>query len=154
MMKNNMKRTVLTALVLVLCLCLCACGEKTEGETLSLMEKLRSGVHTEGLSDQPADFLGELTGLEMADYTETVYMESSDGMGASCVIALRGKDAAAAENAEKLLENYRQLRMEETRDYLPEEYKLLNSASVGRKGNTVVLVVGGHAAEDTALLLK
>ncbi len=171
-MKDMKKKSIGCALLLlVLMTGLCACGNNTKtdeknaataapaeatsapavNEPAAVKDALKN---TDGIVEFPGAIICELIGLTEESYSEIVYFESEDGVSARCVIVLTANDSAAADKAESALNKYLNQRMKETQNYLPDEYKLLSAAKVERKGNTVVLIVGSDAAEETRAVLQ
>lgn len=134
-------------------LLLCACGEN--GAKMSAREYVSGNPEAiEGLTEMPVDLIYDLTGLETEKYTDILFYESEDGLGASCLIVLVGKDAAAADEAESCLNNYLEQRKDETRNYLPEDYALLEKAVLKRKGNTVLLCAGKNSEKTSSGIMN
>lgn len=146
-----MKKRLLALLLLLLPLLVgCAAAPRQP-----LTEKVRSSLtDAAGLMPFPPEELEMAADIAPEDCEEAVYLVSEDGVSARGVIAVRMKDEAGAQNAVEKLEDYRRRRLRETRDYLPEEYALLDAARVERRGCTAVLLVGEHAREDTERLLR
>lgn len=146
-----MKKRLLALLLLLLPLITgCATAPRQP-----LAEKVQTSLtDAAGLMPFPPEELEMAADIAPEDCEEAVYLVSEDGLSARCVIAVRAKDEAGAQNAAEKLEQYRQRRIRETRDYLPEEYALLDAARVERRGRTAALLVGEHAREDAERLLR
>lgn len=147
----NLKRfSVLLILTLVVTL-LAGCAQKT---VKPLTEAVNAAlISAEGLTEFPADELEMTADITEDEFTECVYLVSDDGISAREVIVLRAKDQNAAKDIAGKLEAYLSQRQKETRDYLPDEYALLEKAKVETKNNTVALIVGEQAAEETRKLM-
>lgn len=111
-------------------------------------------VDAAGLMPFPLEELEMTMDLTREDYEEVVWLVSEDGVSAREVIVLRAKDREKATEAAEKLEAYRQRRLRETRDYLPDEYALLNAARVESRGRTAALIVGEYAPRETEKLLQ
>ena len=100
-----------------------------------------------------ADDLTDLMGILPEDYTEALFLVGSDSLSGREIIAVRAKDASSLKKTADALQNYLSQRMEETRNYLPDAYKLQSQAKVESKNLTAVLIVGAHSAEETKAFL-
>lgn len=153
-----MKKIAL-ALLTVMMLCLLAgCGNQANEPAVStlttpLLELVTKTVPgAEDMANLPAMDLEDIIGIEASEYTEAVYLQSTALEGGEAVV-LRAVDGEAAKGIAALLENYRQRRCEETKNYVPETYKLLKETSVQCKNNTVALIVTEKANDVTTKLL-
>jgi len=151
-----MKKIVLLMMAAVMLFGLTACGDAAPKAASTAEKPLRELVDsvmvTEGLVSMPKADLEDVIGIDPADFKEAVYLQD-DGMGGREVIVLRAKDKDAAARIAQMLEGYLEQRRKETRNYLPEAYKLLEAAKVETKNLTVVLVSGEKASEQSAKLL-
>ena len=150
MNKKKYARFILCLLLVISMLCGCA-----QKEIKPLEEAVSAALigGTAGLVEFPADELEMIADITQDDFTECVYLVSEDGLSAREAIVLRAKDDAKARRIAENLEGYLTRRQNETRDYLPDDYALLVNAKVERKQNTVALIVGEQAAEETKRLL-
>lgn len=152
-----MKRLALMMMAAVVLLSLTACGGETAPKAAStadqpLRELVDSVMNAEGLVSMPKSDLEDVIGIDPADFREAVYLQD-DGMGGREVLVLRAADKDAAARIAELLEDYLEQRRKETRNYLPEAYKLLEAARVETKNLTVALISGEKASEQSAQLL-
>lgn len=85
--------------------------------------------------------LYDLTGISPDDYTEAVFLKDSDTLSGRELIMVRAKDEKTFGMIKEVLEQYLSQRKEETRNYLPHAYRLLNDARVEGTGLTVSLIV-------------
>ena len=153
-----MKKILLALLAVMMLLALTSCGNKPEEKAAStletpLLDLVTSVVPgTAEMANLPLMDLEDIIGIESSEYTEAVYLQSTDLEGGEAVV-VRAVNGEAAEGVAAMLDNYLQRRMEETQNYVPETYKLLKETSVQRKNNTVALIVTEKAAEVTTKLL-
>ena len=89
----------------------------------------------------PAEDLEDLIGISPEDYTEAVYLRGRDTLSGREAIMIRAKDSQAFSGIKEALERYLSQRKEETRNYLPEAYRLLCDARVEGSCLTVSLIV-------------
>ena len=153
-----MKKLLAALLAMMMLLSLTACGGTVEPKAASTadtpLKELVTGVigSTDGLVSMPKTDLEDVIGIDPADFREAVYLQD-DGMGGREVLVLRANDKDAAARIAAQLEGYLEQRRKETRNYLPEAYKLLENAKVETKNLTVALLSGENAADETARLL-
>ena len=88
-----------------------------------------------------ADDLYDMIGISPDDYTEAVFFKDKDTLSGREIIMVRAKDAAASRSINEALERYLSQRKEETRNYLPNAYRLLCDAAVQASGLTVSLII-------------
>ena len=88
-----------------------------------------------------ADDLYDMIGISPDDYTEAVFFKDKDTLSGREIILVRGKDAQSIPGITKALEQYLSQRKEETRNYLPNAYRLLCDAAVQASGLTVSLII-------------
>lgn len=100
-----------------------------------------------------ADDLTDLMGILPEDYTEALFLMGSDSLSGREIIAARAKDSASLKKITDALNNYLTQRQQETRNYLPDAYKLQTQARVETRNLTAVLIVGAHSAEETKAFL-
>lgn len=152
-----MKRFALLMMALALLFTLCACGQLQPKAASTLDKPLKEVVDAAcaemtGLVTMPKTDLEDLIGIDPADHIEAVYRQD-ENMGGQEIVVLRSSGKDAAQRIAKQLESYLEQRQKETRNYLPEAYKLLENAKVEIKNNTVALISAEKAAEITARLL-
>ena len=149
------KRTLIAALLLfALLLTGCQGTKDTPKEALTLKEAVENAVRDkDSLVAYTAEDLSDILGIMPEDYTEALFLMGSDSLSGREVIAVRAKDSAGLQKAKKAMENYLAQRKEETRNYLPDAYKLQSDARVETKNLTAVLFIGPNAAEESRAFL-
>lgn len=110
-------------------------------------------IDKDGLVTYTADDLTDLMGILPEDYTEALFLMGGDSLSGREIIAARAKDSASLKKIAEALNNYLAQRQQETRNYLPEAYKLQSQAKVETRNLTAVLIVGAHSAEETKAFL-
>ncbi len=154
-----MKKVMLILCILAAAAILTACGGTTEesaatSTAIPLADKVKSAAAgTEELAELNAEDLSDVLGAEAEDYREFIFLQS-DGMDGREILVIRAKDKNAAEKLKGLAENYLERRLNETRNYAPEAYKLLSEAKVQTRNLTVALIVGPDAARETDAILS
>ena len=152
----NMKRAFLLIGIMLLAMLFAGCQEKNaeKAAALPLREAVEKALtDKDSLVAYTADDLTDLMGILPEDYTEALFLVGSDSLSGREIIAVRAKDASSLKKTADALQNYLSQRMEETRNYLPDAYKLQSQAKVESKNLTAVLIVGAHSAEETKAFL-
>lgn len=107
-----------------------------------------------------ADFnLGdEMLPLDMYDLVDLYFFDSADmkqaaaavhtsGLNCDMIILIEAVDSGAAANVKATLDGIYNAKLNETKNYLPEQYAILQQCSVTVNGNYVALIVAPNAAE-------
>ena len=156
-----MKRMLSLLLTLLLvCLAMTACAESTEpaepGEvTETLLERVnRVAEDNLNLAVMSADDLYDLIGVPPEDYEDFAYLADYDALSGRELIIVRAVDEEAAERVVEMLSHYLELRMRETRNYLPDAYKALSVAEVLREDLLAVLSIAAPNPEEASMLLQ
>ncbi len=155
------KKALLACVCLCLCLALTGCGGgKTPAATEAPQAKKTLEEKAEAaLSDYaslvrlPFEDLEDMTGISRDMVTEYLYLQGEDALSGREVVVLRAADAAKAEEILPMMEKYLEDRKKESRNYLPEAYKLQEAAKAERRNGTVVLCVGEKSRDESAALL-
>ena len=98
--------------------------------------------------------LSDLMGIGEEEYTDFVYLASENSATGREIIIIMATDETTAESIEDKLIRYRETRLKETRNYLPEAYKLIEASVVTREGLTVILDIGENAENEIRQLLE
>lgn len=153
-----MKKVLLLLCLLLIAFALTACGGEKAPEassTLSMpLNELVSGkiADAEKLMDMPLTDLEDYLGIDPSLYTDAVYLLEGDLTGRE-VLVVRAVDQDAAKTVAACLENYREQRLHETQNYLPDVYTMLKDTAVQQKNNTVALIMLENGPKlSTALL--
>ena len=153
-----MKRTLSLLLTLLLaCLAMAACAESAEPAEIpgTLLERVsRVAEDNEHLAVLTAEDLYDLVGVPPVDYEDFAYLADYDALSGRELIIVRAVDEEAALRVEEMLSQYLELRMRETRNYLPEAYKALSEAEVIREELLTVLSIAAPDPEEASLLLQ
>ena len=132
----------------------CQSGDTAKPASLPLKEAVEKALtDKDGLVAYTADDLTDLMGIMPEDYTEALFLVGSDSLSGREIVAVRAKNASSLKKVTEALGNYLSQRQEETRNYLPDAYKLQTQAKVESKNLTAVLIVGAHSAEETKAFL-
>lgn len=152
-----MKKIFAVVLMLVLVLALTACGGKEETANEAPVQKQAAEVV---LSDIMAQFtfdgemlelaasdMLDLYGIEEADMKQFAAAVNTSGIDCDEVIMVEAVDADAAGRVKACLDARYQAKLNETENYLPDEYAVIKECAVTQKGNFVAMIVAPNAGD-------
>lgn len=139
-----MKRFAAAALSLLLVLGLAACsgGDKADFEmdVQAVYEELAALPDMPALIVLPEDKALDFLGLDYSQCVQAVAAISAMNIQADEIWLVEAKDGSAAAEIEELARARVEQRMEEFKNYAPDQYQVLENAAILREGNYVVLL--------------
>ena len=142
-----MKKLISILLLVVLVCTLCACGKKETVKNANLAEVMAKFTFDgEMLSLEATDLL-DLYGIDSADIKQHAAAVNTSGIDCDEVVLVEAKDADAAKRVKTALDNRYQAKLNETQNYLPDEYAVIKTCSVSVSGNYVAMIVAPNAAD-------
>lgn len=146
-----MKRILLFLLPLAAALFLFAgCAAKTapkEADLAAVMETMKQKITNTEMMGLSSGDLKPNYGIDGNDVKQfAAYMDSTGTKGDEILLFEGTDDAAAGRIEEKLNDRYHQKQIE-MKDYLPEEYAVLQKCKVERNGNFAALIVSPQYEE-------
>ena len=142
--------TALAAIALLLVLCLTACGQKTPAapKEVDLAGVLASFALPEGsMTTLRQEDLLDMYGIQPEDAAQFAAVISASGVKADEIVLIQSPDAAAAERVKAALEARYQAKLNETQNYLPEEYAVVKACKVTQTGLFTALIVSPEAEQ-------
>ena len=139
-----MKRTILFLLTLCTTIFLCAGCEKStpkEADLSQIMEMVKQEMTNTQMMELSAEDLMPNYGIETKDVKQFAAYIDSTGTKGDEILLFEGIDDSAANRIEEKLNNRYHQKEIEMKDYLPEEYAILQKCKVEREGNFVALIV-------------
>lgn len=138
-----MKRVL--CVVMVLCLLMmtaCSPQPAKEVDLKAVMDNLgaKYGLN-EGMLDLTADDLLDLYGIAAADVKQYQARIKLESIQADEIVLIEAVDAKAAERVKEKLDARYQTKLNETRDYLPDEFDKIEKCKVVQIGNHAALIV-------------
>ncbi|XOQ44810.1 MAG: DUF4358 domain-containing protein [Clostridium sp.] len=145
-----MKRTILFLLTIFAAVALCTgCTESTpkEANLSQVMETMKQKLTNTEMMDLSSDDLMPNYGIDTNDVKQfAAYVDSTGTKGDEILLFEGTDDDAASRIEEKLNARYHQKEIE-MKDYLPEEYAMLQKCKVERTGNFVAMIVSPQYEE-------
>lgn len=146
-----MKRTSLIFLVLTAAaLLLAGCAAKKppkEADLTQVMDLMKQKITNTQMMDLSSEDLMPNYGIAPEDVRQfAAYIDSTGTKGDEILLFEGTSDEAAGRIEKKLNDRYRQKQIE-MKDYLPEEYAVLQKCKVERSGNFVALIVSPQVEE-------
>lgn len=150
-----MKKIFAVILMLALVFTLTACGGKEEApvqETETVKEvvlaDVLAGFTFDGeMMELAASDMLDLYGIEEADMKQFAAVVNTSGIDCDEVILVEAVDADAAARVKTCLDNRYQAKLNETENYLPDEFAIIKECAVSQNGNFVAMIVA-PGAED------
>ena len=149
---KKMKRSIAAALSLLMALCLAACsggdGAAFEMDAQQVYGELTALPDMPAMIELPEDKALDFLGLDYSQCVQAVTAISALNIQADEIWLVEAKDGSAAAEIEELARARVEQRMEEFKNYAPDQYQVLENAAILREGNYVVLLV----SQDTEAL--
>ena len=132
------------AVITVLAVTLCACGQAAKPLS-EIFEKLKADYNiTEMVEFKSTDDLSRY-GIKAEDVEESAGGVNRPGVNQEEIILVKAKDADAAKRVETSLNNRLESKKNETKNYNPEQYAIVEKCSVDVDGNYVSLIISSDA---------
>lgn len=141
-----MKRIIsVIALIAMLAVLLCACGEQAQP-----LSDIFSTIKTEYEISDLVEFddistLERFYGIGADDVAEFAGGVNNSGVNQEEIVLIKAKDADAAENISEKLNNRLQSKLNETKDYNPEQYAIIEKCTVDTDGLYVSMIISENA---------
>ena len=146
-----MKKRNLLILFLLMLMVFSACNnnkkEDLEIDMPELLETMEEASKWEGMMIIGKKHLTNLYAIDEDEVTAFIGVMKTDGISADEIIIIEAKDAKSAEDLEKKLRTRLDAKATEAKDYLPEEYKVIEEAEILRKDKFLTLIVATNAEE-------
>ena len=149
-----MRKPFCLFLALLVCLAAAACAEEAKAPE-TLLELVNCVAEDSmDLAVMSADDLYDMVGVAPEDYDDFAYLSDYGALSGRELIVVRAVDEEAADRVVEILSHYLELRMRETRNYLPDAYKALSVAEVLREDLLAVLSIAAPNPEEASMLLQ
>lgn len=145
-MKKILALLMLTAMLLTLT----ACGGST---TSTVNVDLNSVMTSFALGDEmmtlTADDMLNMYGIAAEDCKQFAAVINTTGIKCDEIVLVEAANADDAARVKTALDNRYQAKLNETENYLPDEYAIIKTCSVTANGNLVSMIVAPNAADLT-----
>ncbi|WP_164919043.1 MULTISPECIES: DUF4358 domain-containing protein [Acutalibacteraceae] len=145
-----MKRILLFLLTIAAALFLwtgCAKAPPKEANLAKVMDSMKQKITNTEMMDLSSKDLKPNLGVDAKDVKQFAAYVDSTGTKGDEILLFEGTDDGAADRIEeKLNDRYRQ-KETEMKDYLPEEYAMLQKCKVERDGNFAAMIVSPQYEE-------
>ena len=150
-----LKKWMLPALLLALCLILAGCGSSDPAEKRTCKEiadQAQAAAGFAALTDVPASYLEKHLLIDSADLKDWVMRRDTSGASPEMIIVLQVKDGADQKAVRQAVQEYREEKILEYRDYQPDQVFKLENSQVLENGSMIALIVSPDAAKTNAAL--
>ena len=132
------------AVITVLAVTLCACGQAAKPLS-EVFEKLKTDYNiTDLLEYKSADDLSRY-GIKAEDVEESAGGVNKTGVNQEEIVLVKTKDAEAAKRVQDALNKRLESKLNETKNYNPEQYAIVEKCSVDVDGNYVSMIISSDA---------
>ena len=132
------------AVITVLAVTLCACGQAAKPLS-EVFEKLKTDYNiTDMLEYKSADDLSRY-GIKSEDVEESAGGVNKTGVNQEEIVLVKTKDAEAAKRVQDALSKRLESKLNETKNYNPEQYAIVEKCSVDVDGNYVSMIISSNA---------
>lgn len=141
-------KKVLCVMLAILALLMGACAQQPAKKVNlgQVMDNLAKAYGMEeGVLQLTEDDLLELYGIESADVKQFAARIRLESIQADEIVLIEANDTKAAERVKKMLDNRYQSKLNETRDYLPDEFAKIEKCKVAQNGNFVSMIICADA---------
>lgn len=143
-----MKKFLSILVLIALVLSLSACGGKKEAapsaDLAAVLAEFKLG---EEMMTLDVNDLVDLYFFDAADIKQSAAAIHTSGINADEIIMIEAVDADAAARVKNILDARYEAKLNEMRDYIAEEYAIIEKCSVTANGNFVAMIVAPNAPE-------
>ncbi len=147
-----MKKITVFILTFLLLFSLCSCGDNTSDVTASepltldiIMSKIEESVELPAMITLTEENISDFFGIEKAEYSDCYASICEDSLRKDQIVMFKATDSDSAEAIAQKLNNARQNALDETENYLPEQFSLVSGSSVMTDGLYVTFFVSENA---------
>lgn len=111
-----------------------------------LMSKMVGALPANNMSAMPKDLYAGTYQVDPADYEDVLVYGSAMSVKANEVIVIKAKDSAGVSKAKKALSSRKAALEEQWKNYLPDQYEIVQAGTITSKGLYVTLVIAEGAS--------
>ena len=143
------------ALITVLAVTLCACGAKANKPLSDVFSEIKTTYNvTDMVEFTDVSDLNRFYGIAAEDVKDFAGGINNSGVDQEEIVMIEAANAEAAGRVMTALNNRLQSKLNETKNYNPEQYAIVEDASVDQNGNYVSLFISENADAMKADYLK
>lgn len=141
-----MKKLMTLTMMLILTLTMTACSQNGDtGKNADLpktLETMKTEVGFSDIVELDQEGLKTNYGIEEEDVKQFAALVDASGVKCEEVVLIEAKDADAAKTVKECLDKRLKSKLAQNKDYLPEQYAIIQKCSVEQDGNYVSMIVG------------
>lgn len=139
--------SLLLLAVMILTLSACGGGDKQSVKSADLKAVLAKFTFDGEMLEMDENDMLDVYGIQAADMKQFAATVNTSGIDCDEVVLVEAKDADAASRVKEALDKRYQAKLNETENYLPDEYAVIKTCSVVMDGNYVAMIVAPNAAD-------
>ena len=143
--------SLLLLAVMILTLSACGGGDKQSAKSADLKAVLAKFTFDGEMLEMDENDMLDVYGIQAADMKQFAAAVNTSGIDCDEVVLVEAKDADAASRVKEALDKRYQAKLNETKDYLPDEYTKISACKVEISGRYVSMIVSADAEELTRL---
>ncbi len=147
-----MKKIIALVCVMALVVALCACGAKDVKPLSDIFGDIKAQVtFTDNIEFNDVDKLDRYYGITADEVSEFAGCVSNSGTDQEEIVLIKAVDDAAAEKIQGILEQKYQSKLNENKNYNPEQAAMIEKCSVERSGLYVSMIISPEAETITKI---
>ena len=139
--------SLLLLAVMILTLSACGGGDKQSAKSADLKAVLAKFTFDGEMLEMDENDMLDVYGIQTADMKQFAAAVNTSGIDCDEVVLVEAKDADAASRVKEALDKRYQAKLNETENYLPDEYAVIKTCSVVMDGSYVAMIVAPNAAD-------
>lgn len=139
--------SLLLLAVMILTLSACGGGGKQSAKSADLKAVLAKFTFDGEMLEMDENDMLDVYGIQAADMKQFAAAVNTSGIDCDEVVLVEAKDADTASRVKEALDKRYQAKLNETENYLPDEYAVIKTCSVVMDGNYVAMIVAPNAAD-------
>lgn len=148
-----MKKILAFLMLAVMLLTLTACGGSApKAVNVNLSEVMTKFALGGEMMSMTADDMLNMYGITAEDCKQFAASINTTGIKCDEIVLVEAVNADAAARVKTALDNRYQAKLNETENYLPDEFAIIKTCSVTANGNLVTMIVAPNAADLTKTL--
>lgn len=155
-MNHSAKRALAGLLLILMCLALAGCGAPQQSvpapSCREIADQIQAACAFAGLTDVPENYMEKHLLIDAADLEEWVMRRDTSGASPEMILVVKVKSSADQASIKKAVEEYREERILQYRDYQPAEVFKLENSKVLQNGSMITLVVAPDTAQAVSAL--